>query len=343
MVRSLGVLLLVLGASIGHAQGLEELKGLAEQDQKDRQGWATYTRDEAAAVAERDRTRRTRVKEMVAKDLLADALDFDQASLILQHGDQPEDYEAARELSIIAFALGRVNSMPALAEDRFLLALKRPQRFGAQFRLSAEGKIVLAEMPDARPPAAVSDALRLEFLQPPLAMIEKEGSEAYRIVVPMVAKRLAERWSAEFLAQAKESAESVEMRALVSGSKNEAARARVLEIYAADALRTAEDYVNAARVLTTASAPATRLLANELAALGAMRGHPQGGRVFAETWDRFVGGIGRTSRYGTRGTARPRNVVGPAVRRLFGLGTAGSHSPLNSLRASAEPGWMPTP
>ena len=189
--------------------------------------------------------------------------------------------------------------------------------------MAADGSLKLGSKPDSRAPTAVTDGLRLDFLQPPLAVIEKELLHAYEVSAPMIVRRLDERWKQEFLADAALKASAVELRALVATSHNAKSRARVLELYSQDALATPEDYLNAARILTSASEPPTRLLANEFAALAAMRGHPHGGRVFAETWDRFIGGIGRPSRYGTRGSLVIRASTGPAVRRFFGLEGSG--------------------
>lgn len=319
MARLFAALLLLLVAFPANAQGLEELRLLVEADQKDRTNDTEMSQEQLRAMAARDRERRARVRKLILADALKDAIDFDRAALIYQHGDQQDDYEVARELSILAFSMGRINSLPALSEDRFLQAIGRAQRFGTQFTLGPDGALKLGSIPDSKAPTAVSDALRLDFLQPPLGVIEKEGMKAYEVGAPLIAARLDQRWNREFLAVAASSASAVELRALAATRHNAASRARVLELYVQDALSTPEDYVNAARILTSASETPTRLLANEFAALAAMRGHPHGGRVFAETWDRFIGGIGRPSRYGTRGSEVVRASTGPAVRRFLGL------------------------
>src|SRR6266508_3877901 len=50
--------------------------------------------------------------------------------------DAPEDYLLAHELCVVAISKGNTEArwLAAASEDRFLMSIDRPQRFGTQFR-----------------------------------------------------------------------------------------------------------------------------------------------------------------------------------------------------------------
>lgn len=299
-------------------QGSDELKRLAAEDQADRTQWLSMSVEERLAVQSRDTERRKRAAELIESDALTTAEDFDSAALLFQHGTSPDDFEVARELALMAFHMGRPTSLVALAEDRFLVHINRPQRFGSQFAVSGSGPLTMNRV-DTGTRASVTDALRLDSLQPPLDVLQKQSTEAVEASMPAILERLKERTDNAWQITALATPESLELSKLAKGRSTQAARARVLELYAADKLAAPLDYLNAAKVLTESSEPPARLLANELAAVAFVRGQPDAGPLFALTWDRFLGGIGRPTRYGTRGTKRVRPSVSPAVRRAFGL------------------------
>jgi hypothetical protein len=103
--------------------------------------------------------------------------------MVLQHGPAPEDYLLAHELCVVAVGKGekRAAWLAAASEDRFLMSVGRPQRFGTQFRGDAPGgKIRLYKVDPG-----VTDNLRRAFGVPPLAdakareakLNEKQGAE----------------------------------------------------------------------------------------------------------------------------------------------------------------------
>ena len=57
------------------------------------------------------------------------------APMVLQHASRPEDYLLAHEFCVVALAKGEKSArwLAAATEDRFLMNLKRPQRFGTQY------------------------------------------------------------------------------------------------------------------------------------------------------------------------------------------------------------------
>lgn len=150
----------------------EELARLYEQDQSDRTpeneellGWRIITA--------RDKARELRAKELYANNALQTGADYYHAAMILQHADLPEDYLLAHELCVVAISKGeqRAKSLAAKSEDRFLMAIGRPQRFGTQFVSQNNGPFRLYTMD-----IGVTDELRRLMDVPSLA--EAKAREA---------------------------------------------------------------------------------------------------------------------------------------------------------------------
>lgn len=112
----------------------EELKNMYEADQEDRKSWRTGGTD-WEVVKPRDNSRMKRVEELYSQGLLKTADDMYYAAMIYQHGDKPEHYEKAMELSRQAGKFGHPDGkrFSALAEDRYLLSIGKPQIWGTQF------------------------------------------------------------------------------------------------------------------------------------------------------------------------------------------------------------------
>ncbi|HLG12960.1 MAG TPA: hypothetical protein VJH03_00330 [Blastocatellia bacterium] len=133
----------------------EELERLTREDQSDRTPPAGHPID-WKTVEPRDRARLERVKELYSHGQLQTGRDYYNAALILQHGDLPEDYLLAHELCVVAISQGaRVESLAAASEDRFLMNIGRPQRFGTQYRSDGGGPYRLYTMD-----SGVTDQLR---------------------------------------------------------------------------------------------------------------------------------------------------------------------------------------
>jgi hypothetical protein len=155
----LGVLVLLLsGGAVHHSatalpwrasspdtalRDSEELRRLHDEDQADR---APETID-WSVVGPRDRARLNRVKELFAADGLHTANDYYRSAMILQHGEAAEDFLLAHELCVVAIIKGKNDResawLAASAEDRFLMNIGRPQRFGTQFRSEGSGPLRL--------------------------------------------------------------------------------------------------------------------------------------------------------------------------------------------------------
>jgi len=111
-----------------------------------------------AAVHTRDRAREVRAKELYRENKLHTGADYYCAAMILQHCATPEDYLLAHELCVVALSLGedRAKWLAAASEDRFLMSIDRPQRFGTQYRSDS----VVASIKLYRYDESVTDALR---------------------------------------------------------------------------------------------------------------------------------------------------------------------------------------
>jgi hypothetical protein len=123
-----------------------ELKRLCDEDQADRTlpegkqiNWAV--------VGPRDKARLKRLKELYTQNLLRTANDYDCAATVLLHGDAPEDFLLAHEFWVAAISKGKndqdTRTMAATAEDRYLMNIGRPQRFGTQGHAENNGPMQL--------------------------------------------------------------------------------------------------------------------------------------------------------------------------------------------------------
>jgi hypothetical protein len=106
------------------------------------------------------------VTEIVRQGQLRTAEEYYHAAMVLQHGALPEEFLLAHELATVAGFKGHKGGrwLSAAALDRFLHALKRPQRFGTQYRRDGDGP--WTQEPYDR---SLPDAVRAEYGVPPLA------------------------------------------------------------------------------------------------------------------------------------------------------------------------------
>lgn len=112
-----------------------ELTKLFTEDQADRMPQDGKPID-WSVVGPRDKAREARVKEMYTTDSLHSGKDFYHAAMVLQHASQPEDYLLAHEMCVVAISRGSADArwLAAASEDRFLMNVNRPQRFGTQYK-----------------------------------------------------------------------------------------------------------------------------------------------------------------------------------------------------------------
>lgn len=135
------LVLTILGtmAALGAQQAQKTaptIKELLDADQKDRQGAMSLTQAQWKAISERDAERRKIVHQMLESGALKTGEDFEDASVIFQHGDNPQDYLLAHVLAVTAMAKGDANArwIAAATLDRYLQSIKQPQVFGTQYK-----------------------------------------------------------------------------------------------------------------------------------------------------------------------------------------------------------------
>lgn len=156
-----------------------ELVLLYHDDQSDRQTPAGKAID-WTIVGPRDKARQARVKELYETDQLLTGDDYYHAAMVLQHGEAPEDFLLCHELCVAAIIKGNKDArwLAAASEDRFLMNINRPQRFGTQFQSIGNAPMTLYKTADG-----VTDALRKPFGVPTLAKArerEKQMNEMWK-------------------------------------------------------------------------------------------------------------------------------------------------------------------
>jgi hypothetical protein len=151
-----------------------ELTRLYKEDQDDRMPPAGQAID-WKVVGPRDREREARVKDLYREDRLQTGADYYHAAMVLQHAPAADDYLLAHEFCVAAIIQGekRARWLAAASEDRFLMNLKRPQRFATQYR--SDGPTGPMRLYDVDP--AVTDRLRQVFGAPSLAEAKKREAE----------------------------------------------------------------------------------------------------------------------------------------------------------------------
>jgi hypothetical protein len=149
------------------------LSRLYEADQEVRTGGIENPADIVRFLAG-DWLRVNKVRRIVAADMLTTGPDYANAARILQHGGGATDYLKAQELSLKAYELGVEEMLrhSALAEDRYLLAIGEPQKYGSQFSCEP-GRGWQLEAVDP----SVTDEERLQVNIDPLAEMEVKMEE----------------------------------------------------------------------------------------------------------------------------------------------------------------------
>lgn len=152
----------------------EELMRLYAEDQADRQP-AEGKPIDWKVVAPRDRVREERAKQLYREGALHTGKDYENAAMVLQHASKPEDHLLAHELCVVAISKGNLGArwLAAASEDRFLMNINRPQRFGTQYRSTSPDQPLRLYQVDP----TVTDALRREMSVPSLAQAKEKEAE----------------------------------------------------------------------------------------------------------------------------------------------------------------------
>jgi hypothetical protein len=163
-----------------------ELARLHDEDQADRRSEAGRPIEiDPSVLVPRDRARQARVKALYRSGAIRTGKDYRRAAMVLQHADSPEDHLLAHEFCVVALARGEDEArwLAAATEDRFLMNIGRPQRFGTQYRsIGQDDPLRLYEVGPG-----VTDGLRRELRVPSLEEARKREAEmnsGFRIKQP---------------------------------------------------------------------------------------------------------------------------------------------------------------
>jgi hypothetical protein len=161
----------------------EELAAMYDADQGDRKpmmqgAWPSDWWSIGRLIA-RDVLRQARLMTLYKEGALRTGNDYYHAAMILQHSQRPDGFLLAHEFCVVSIAKGNKRALwlAAATEDRFLMNIKRPQRFGTQYCTVADGPMALYRMEPG-----VTDALRKELHVPSLAegkQLEAEFQKLY--------------------------------------------------------------------------------------------------------------------------------------------------------------------
>ncbi|WP_406699641.1 hypothetical protein V5E97_12350 [Singulisphaera sp. Ch08] len=155
----------------------EELAKLYAADQGDRKPEDGQPIDAEVIIA-RDKQRENRIKQLYEASEIRTGQDYYRAAMILQHARNPEDYLLAHEFCLVALAKGEQNArwLAAATEDRFLMNIGRPQRFGTQYHSNNNEPMKLYVVGPG-----VTDGLRRELKVPSLAEAKTREAEMGRL------------------------------------------------------------------------------------------------------------------------------------------------------------------
>lgn len=122
------------------------------------------------------RQRCERVLELHQQGKVLNARDNFHAALVMLYGDRPSHYELAYNLADHAARLGeqRAWTLQAMALDRWLLSVGRPQRFGTQI-IKQGGRWSLGALDEK-----VSDSERAMYGVPPLFVQQQRARQLQR-------------------------------------------------------------------------------------------------------------------------------------------------------------------
>jgi hypothetical protein len=156
-----------------------ELARLYEEDQADRMPVAGKSIN-WSVVGPRDKKRQARVFELYEQGELRTGKDYRRAAMVLQHAEKPDEYMLAHEFCVVALSKGDRDArwLAAATEDRYLMKIGRPQRFGTQYRSSGpNAPLKLYEVGQG-----VTDGLRRELGVPSIAQAREQEARMNEMV-----------------------------------------------------------------------------------------------------------------------------------------------------------------
>jgi hypothetical protein len=137
-----------------------EMKTIFDEDQRVR----LAEHIEWEAVTRTDAERREQTRKLLAAGAPHTGKDYEEASVVFQHGDSPQDYLLAHTLAMVAVSKGNATAIwiAAATLDRYLAKIGQKQVFGTQYFSDSKGN--WTQEPYDR--ELVSDALRQQLAVP---------------------------------------------------------------------------------------------------------------------------------------------------------------------------------
>ncbi len=144
------------------------MKAIVDEDQRVR----TVAKVDWAAVNKSDSERRDQTQKLLTEGALHTGTDFEEASLVFQHGASAQDFLLAHTLAMVAVTKGDPTAIwiASATLDRYLQKIGQSQVFGTQSS-SHNGGMVTQEPYDR---TLISDALRRQLGVPPLALQQEQ-------------------------------------------------------------------------------------------------------------------------------------------------------------------------
>jgi hypothetical protein len=265
-----------------------ELRDMEEEEQRDQANWESLgdAEFEAAQVRRKQRTR-----EIVAAGQLAKTADYYNAGMLLQHGQDSDDFLLAHILGTVAALDGDAGGkfLSAAALDRFLMSLGQPQYFKSQY----------------------GDELGREPVEPfddtlSQTVVSIFGERAIR---GGLRGRDVERVKKKEL---KAAGKDLKKRARVAGdlrSRGLSDPDAIVDAILASVVATSyvkegkldgpDDLLNAALVISMSNTEQNLTLAHILATAAAIEGHKEAPALFASTLDQLLVELKRAPVFGT--------------------------------------------
>ncbi len=122
------------------------------------------------------RARCIRVMALYDQGAVRDAQDCFHAALVLLYGDRPAHYDLSRSLAQQSAKMGEVRAwtLQAMAWDRWLLSIGKPQRFGTQI-VKQRGRWSLSDIDET-----ITDVDRAFYGVPPLYVQQQRVQQLQR-------------------------------------------------------------------------------------------------------------------------------------------------------------------
>ena len=135
-----------------------DLTKLYNADQTEREG----PNVDWTALYHHDIERRVQLRQWLAAGKVVTGIDYYHAAMILQHGQNPDDYLLAHVLAVTAISKGNLDArwLSAATLDRYLRSIWQPQVYGTQYQMTPEKKWVHESMNGM----LISDSMRDDLM-----------------------------------------------------------------------------------------------------------------------------------------------------------------------------------